>query len=174
MIYPEIGELVREILERRKNIYLCTNGMFIQKKLHEFKPTSRVLLQRPPRRPARRRTTSPSSARASSTPPIDGIKAAKEAGFLVCTNTTVFKETDMAEIDAAVRLPDQARRRRLHDLAGLRLRGGARDQPDGAAEIFMTRDDIRAKFREAEELFKKYQHDVVAGLPGVPPAASAS
>ena len=39
---------------------------------------------------------------------IDGIKAAKEAGFLVCTNTTVFKETDMAELDEAVRLPDQA------------------------------------------------------------------
>src|SRR6516162_6839417 len=41
MIYPEIGELVRRILQRRKNIYLCSNGMFIEKKLHEFKPTSR-------------------------------------------------------------------------------------------------------------------------------------
>ena len=40
--------------------------------------------------------------------------------------------------------------------------------PDGAAEIFLTRDDIRAKFKEAEALFRKYQHDVVAGLPGVP------
>ena len=30
---------------------------------------------------------------------VEGIKAAKEAGFLVCTNTTVYKETDMDEID---------------------------------------------------------------------------
>src|SRR5438067_1989889 len=30
---------------------------------------------------------------------IDGIKAAKAAGFLVSTNTTVFQETDMAELD---------------------------------------------------------------------------
>ena len=29
---------------------------------------------------------------------IDGIKAAKAAGFLVCTNTTIYKETDMHEI----------------------------------------------------------------------------
>ena len=29
--------------------------------------------------------------------------------------------------------------------------------PDGAAEIFMTRDDIHAKFREAEKLFAKYK-----------------
>ena len=33
MIYPGIGELVAKILERKKAIYLCTNGMFIRKKL---------------------------------------------------------------------------------------------------------------------------------------------
>ncbi|MGA8074877.1 MAG: radical SAM protein, partial [Candidatus Acidiferrales bacterium] len=31
MIYPELGRLVKEILARKKNIYLCTNGMFIRK-----------------------------------------------------------------------------------------------------------------------------------------------
>src|ERR1700739_3129735 len=41
MIYPEIGRLVQGILRRRKHIYLCTNGMFIQKKLHQFRPTDR-------------------------------------------------------------------------------------------------------------------------------------
>ena len=41
MIYPDIGRLVRDILRRRKHIYLCTNGMFIKKRLHEFRPTSR-------------------------------------------------------------------------------------------------------------------------------------
>src|SRR5580704_5553094 len=41
MIYPEIGQLVRGILKRRKNIYLCTNGMFIRKRLHEFRATDR-------------------------------------------------------------------------------------------------------------------------------------
>src|SRR5438445_8764273 len=42
MIYPEIAALVKGILKRRKNIYLCTNGMFIKKKLHEFTPSSRL------------------------------------------------------------------------------------------------------------------------------------
>src|SRR5271168_4026702 len=37
MIYPEIGALVRGILNRRKHVYLCTNGMFIKRKLHEFR-----------------------------------------------------------------------------------------------------------------------------------------
>ena len=30
---------------------------------------------------------------------IEGVKAAKQAGFRVCTNTTVYKETDMNEIE---------------------------------------------------------------------------
>ena len=41
MIYPGIGELVAKILERKKVIYLCTNGMFIRKKLADFKPHRR-------------------------------------------------------------------------------------------------------------------------------------
>src|SRR6516165_11157430 len=28
-IYPQLPELTRKILQRRKHIYLCTNGMFI-------------------------------------------------------------------------------------------------------------------------------------------------
>ena len=41
MMYPQIGELVAGILERNRHIYLCTNGMFIKKRLHEFKPDRR-------------------------------------------------------------------------------------------------------------------------------------
>src|SRR5438874_12881287 len=42
LIYPDLGKLVGEILKRKKHIYLCTNGMFIRKRLHEFKPSSRL------------------------------------------------------------------------------------------------------------------------------------
>src|SRR5580692_8927562 len=41
MMYPQIGELVAGILKREKNIYLCTNGMFIRKRLGEFTPDRR-------------------------------------------------------------------------------------------------------------------------------------
>src|SRR5262249_7067828 len=99
MIYPEIGELVRGILQRRKHIYLCTNGMFIKKRLHEFKSTSRFFfnvhlhgLEETHDRAVERAGVFQAA--------IAGIKAAKEAGFLVCTNTTVFKETNIDEIDA--------------------------------------------------------------------------
>src|SRR6188472_4207668 len=41
MIYPGIGELVAKIIERKKAVYLCTNGMFIRKKIKDFKPSNR-------------------------------------------------------------------------------------------------------------------------------------
>src|SRR5262249_49789771 len=41
MMYPQIGELVAGILERDRQIYLCTNGMFIKKRIGEFAPDKR-------------------------------------------------------------------------------------------------------------------------------------
>src|SRR3984893_1302972 len=156
LIYPEIGRLVREILKRRKHIYLCTNGMFIQKKLHEFRPTSRFFfnvhldgLEETHDRAVERKGV----FRAA----VEGIKAAKKAGFLVCTNTTVFKDTDMDEIDSLyaylTRLGvDGFMLSPAYGYAAVHA-----TNPTGAAEIFLTRDDIRAKFREAQGLLKKYR-----------------
>ena len=50
MMYPQIGELVKGILDRDRQIYLCTNGMFIKKRLGEFTAGQALLLQRAPGR----------------------------------------------------------------------------------------------------------------------------
>src|SRR5689334_10604161 len=97
MIYPELDRLVREILARRKHIYLCTNGMFIRKRLHEFKPTSRFFFN--VHLDGLEKTHDLCVERDGVfRQAVEGIKAAKAAGFLVCTNTTIFKETDLKEI----------------------------------------------------------------------------
>src|SRR5262245_1722982 len=98
MIYPGIGELVGKILPRTKAVYLCPNGMFIRKKIGEFKPSPRFFFNvhldgmKVSHDLAVEREGVFEAA-------IDGIKAAKDAGFLVCTNTTVFRETDMDELE---------------------------------------------------------------------------
>src|SRR5436190_13462380 len=99
LIYPEIGDLVKGILKRRKHIYLCTNGMFVKKKLHEFRPTSRFFfnvhldgLEATHDKAVERDGVFKAA--------VDGIRAAKRAGFLVCSNTTIYKDTDLGEIDA--------------------------------------------------------------------------
>jgi hopanoid biosynthesis associated radical SAM protein HpnH len=156
LIYPEIGKLVRGILRRRKHIYLCTNGMFIQKKLSQFKPTSRFFfnvhldgLEASHDKAVERAGV----FRAA----IEGIKAAKAAGFLVCTNTTIYRETDMDEIDA---LLGYLTRLGVDGFLLAPAYGYAavkQCNPEGAAELFLTRDEIHEKFKHVDRLFQKYR-----------------
>jgi hopanoid biosynthesis associated radical SAM protein HpnH len=156
LIYPEIGALVRGILKRRKHIYLCTNGMFIKKRLHEFRPTSRFFFN--VHLDGLRESHDLAVERAGVfDAAIEGIVAAKKAGFLVCTNTTIYKETDLGEID---RLFSYLTRLGVDGFLLSPAYGYAAvhsTNPTGAAEIFMTRDDVRAKFQEAEKLLKKHR-----------------
>jgi hopanoid biosynthesis associated radical SAM protein HpnH len=156
MIYPEIGTLVREILQRRKHIYLCTNGMFIQKKLHEFKPTSRFFfnVHLDGMRATHDRCVERDGVFDAA---VEGIKAAKKAGFLVCTNTTVFKDTDINELDSLYAYLTKLGVDGFMLSPAYGYAAVKETNPDGAAEIFLTRDDIRAKFKEAEKLLKKYR-----------------
>lgn len=39
LLHKEIGEIVVELVKRKKFIYLCTNALLLEKKLHLFKPS---------------------------------------------------------------------------------------------------------------------------------------
>src|SRR5437660_8159572 len=156
LIYPEIGRLVRAILKRRKHIYLCTNGMFIKRRLHEFKPTSRFFfnvhldgLEATHDLAVERKGVFQAA--------VEGIKAAKAAGFLVCTNTTIYKETDLGEIDRLFAYLTKLGVDGFMLSPAYGYTAVQETNPEGAAEIFLTRDDVRAKFKEAEKLLKKYR-----------------
>lgn len=150
MIYPQIGELTEKILERKKHIYLCTNGMFIRKKIDQFRPSSRFFFNvhldgmRKSHDIAVEREGVFDAA-------IDGIKAAKDQGFLVCTNTTVFRETDMKELDELFAYLTEL------GVDGFMISPGYSYSAVQTQDIFLTRADIREKFRSAEGMFRKYK-----------------
>jgi hopanoid biosynthesis associated radical SAM protein HpnH len=156
LIYPDIGDLVRGILKRRKHIYLCTNGMFIKRRLHEFRPTSRFFfnvhldgLEQTHDLCVEREGVFKAA--------VEGIVAAKKAGFLVCTNTTIYKETDLGEIEQLLAYLTKLGVDGFMLSPAYGYTAVHETNPTGAAEIFMTRDDIRAKFQEAEKLLAKYR-----------------
>ncbi|GIW87470.1 MAG: hopanoid biosynthesis associated radical SAM protein HpnH [Isosphaeraceae bacterium] len=150
LIYPGIGELVAKILERKKAVYLCTNGMFIRKKIAEFKPSPMFFFN--VHLDGMRRSHDIAVEREGVfDAAIDGIRCAKEHGFMVCTNTTVFAETDMNELDQLFGF-----------LTGLGVDGfmiapGYEYSAVQVKEIFLTRAKIREKFRAAEAMFRKYR-----------------
>lgn len=156
MIFPGIAELVRGILRKRKFIYLCTNGMFTRRKLHEFRPSDRFAfnvhldgLEATHDKAVERDGVFREA--------VAGIIAAKKAGFRVCTNTTIYQDTDLDEIE---QLFTYLTKLKVDSFMLSPAYGYAAVQstnPTGAAEIFLTRDQIIEKFREAESRLKKFR-----------------
>jgi hopanoid biosynthesis associated radical SAM protein HpnH len=81
---------------------------------------------------------------------IEGIKAAKAAGFLVCSNTTIYKETELEEIAELFAF--------LQTLGvdGFMLSPAYSYAAVQTKEIFMSREEIRDKFRRASEMLEEY------------------
>ena len=150
MMYPQIGELVAGILARNKNIYLCTNGMFIVKRLHEFTPDKRFFFN--VHLDGLEKTHDICVEKDGVfREAIEGIKAAKAAGFMVCTNTTVYKETDMKEIARLFEYLEP------FNVDGHQLSPAYGYSAVNDREIFMTRDDIHEKFKDVDTLFKRFR-----------------
>ena len=97
LMHPQIGEIVQGLIDRKKFVYLCTNGLLLEKSLDKFKPSPYF----------------------SFTIHLDGlgdhhdqcvdrkgvfdtavkaIRAAKAKGFRVTTNTTVFEGTEPKDL----------------------------------------------------------------------------
>jgi hopanoid biosynthesis associated radical SAM protein HpnH len=149
MIYPEIGRLTSEILKRKKHIYLCTNGMFIRKRLNEFKPTSRFFFN--VHLDGLEKTHDLCVEKDGVfREAIDGIKAAKAAGFLVCSNTTIYKETDLEEIAELFEV--------LRELGvdGYMMSPAYSYAAVQTKDIFMSREEVREKFQRASQLLENF------------------
>jgi len=156
MIYPWIEELVAKILERKKHIYLCTNGMFTRKKLGGFRPTDRFFwnVHLDGMEATHDRAVEREGVFAEA---IEGIKAAKAASFLVCSNTTIYKETDMHEIAVLLEYLTELGVDGFMMSPAYGYAAVQETNPLGAQQIFMTRDDVHAKFRQAKKLLARYK-----------------
>ncbi len=95
LIHPEIDVIVRELLDRKIFVYLCTNGILLRQKLQEFKPSpyfSWVVHMDG----MRERHDELVCRDGVFDKCVEAIREAKAAGFRVTTNTTVF-DTDTPE-----------------------------------------------------------------------------
>lgn len=149
MLYPEIGKLVAGIVERDRSIYLCTNGMFIRKKLKEFTPNDRFFFN--VHLDGLEKTHDIAVEREGVfREAIEGIKAAKAAGFKVCTNTTVYKETDMREIWELFEFLEQFK------VDGHMISPAYGYSAVNDREIFLTREDVYEKFKDIDKMSERF------------------
>lgn len=97
--YPEIPALSREILARGKHLFLCTDGTLIRRRLHIIPPETNFfwnVKMDETETVHDARTDKPGQFAEA----LDGIKAAKNAGFFVVATTTIYPDTDALDVAA--------------------------------------------------------------------------
>jgi hopanoid biosynthesis associated radical SAM protein HpnH len=100
LMHPEIDEIVRQLLARRKIVFLCTNALLLPKHLHKFRP-HRNFAWMVHIDGLRERHDASVRKPGGFDAAVAAIKQAKAAGFRVMTNTTFFN-TDTPEDVRAV------------------------------------------------------------------------
>ncbi len=156
LIHPEIGEMVERIIDRKKHVYLCTNGTLLARKIELLRPSSRIFINvhLDGMEASHDAITCRSGVFSKA---IEGIQAAKEAGFLVYTNTTVYRETDVHELAVLFQYLTELGVDGFMLSPAYGYAAVTEEDPDGAADIFMQRDEIHAKFQEAKRLLGSFK-----------------
>lgn len=148
LLYSHIRELVQEVLAKGKHIYFCTNGMLLEESLHLFKPTERftwnvhfdgteavhdhIIGRRGGFRKA-----------------LVAARAAKARGFRVSTNTTVYRETDVDDLETLfTQLTDAG-------VDGILVAPGFSYEAV-TGEIFLTRREIMEKFQRIRKWERRF------------------
>jgi len=97
--HPEIASLTRAILERGKHLFLCTDGTLIRRRLHMIPPFTNFFWN--VKLDGTEEVHDGRAGRAGLfVEALDGIKAAKNAGFFALVTSTVTPETDLSDLEA--------------------------------------------------------------------------
>ncbi len=138
LLYPPVFELLEELVQRKKHLYLCTNAILLEKSLPRLPRSPRLTLS------VHLDGLEPTHDRLLGRPGLfkiamQAIRAAKEQGIRVCTNTTIYKDTDIREIQEL-----------FHLLTGLGVDGilvsPAFSFEGVSPELFLSRKEIQEKF----------------------------
>ena len=95
LLHPQIAEIVRGLVSRRKYVYLCTNALLLKEKLEEglFKP-SKYLTFSVHMDGLEENHDFAVCREGTYRKAVEGIRLAVQMGFRVTTNTTLFKGAD--------------------------------------------------------------------------------
>ena len=109
LMHPQIDEIVRQLLRRKKIVFLCTNAVLLPKHLHKFTP-HRNFAWMVHIDGLRERHDESVAKVGVFDQAVAAVKQAQAAGFRVMTNTTFFNtDTPQDVIDVLDYLNDELR-----------------------------------------------------------------
>jgi hopanoid biosynthesis associated radical SAM protein HpnH len=159
LMHPQIDEIVRQLLDRNKIVFLCTNALLLPKHLHKFTPHRNFAWMVHIDGLAERHDESVRKAGGFDAA-IAALKQAKEAGFRVMTNTTFFtSDTAKDVIDILDYLNDEVKVDNMQ-ISPAYAYGKAPDQEHWLG-VQQTRDLFREAFGEKRRKKWRLNHSPV-------------
>src|SRR5690349_897580 len=143
LMHPEIDEIVRQLLTRRKIVFLCTNALLLPKHLHKFRP-HRNFAWMVHIDGLRERHDASVCKDGVFDEAVAAIRQAQGAGFRVMTNTTFFStDTPQDVIDVLNYLNDELR------VDNMQISPGYAYEKAPDQEHFLGVEQTRELFRKA-------------------------
>ncbi|MBD2126450.1 adenosyl-hopene transferase HpnH [Microcoleus sp. ZQ-A2] len=141
LLHPQIDQIVKGLVDRKKFVYLCTNGLLLEKSLDKFQPSSYLTFSvhldgvgELHDKCVDRKGVFEIAVKA--------IRAAKARGFRVTTNTTVFEGANPQEIQNLFDFLETLK------IDGMMISPGYSYEWAPDQEHFLKRERTRALFRE--------------------------
>ena len=148
LLHPQIDQIVQGLIDRKKFVYLCTNGLLLEKSLHKFTP-SPYLSFSVHLDGMKELHDQCVDRKGVFDIAVSAIRAAKARGFRVTTNTTVFAGTEPKAIqDLFDYLTDL-------EVDGIMVSPGYSYEWAPDQEHFLQREQTKALFREILNPFQK-------------------
>jgi hopanoid biosynthesis associated radical SAM protein HpnH len=97
LMHPQIDEIVRQLLDRKKIVFLCTNALLLPKHLHKFRP-HRNFAWMVHIDGLKERHDESVNKEGGFDGAVEAIRQAQRAGFKVMTNTTFFNTDTPADV----------------------------------------------------------------------------
>jgi len=150
-VYPELKELVDGIIARQRHIYLCTNALLLDKKVFDVIPPHKRMSVNVHLDGMRGTHDFVCDREGVFDKAIEMIKQAKQRGYHVVTNTTVFKETKMDEVE------DLCKLLRSLGIDGMMVAPGYEYESIMDRDMFLNTEETTTKFQRVLELSHKYR-----------------
>lgn len=150
MLYPELPELIEKLIARDKYIILCTNALVLDKKLFGVIPPSNHLFVNVHLDGMRETHDYVCNRKGVWDKALQMIKESKERGYLTLTNSTIFKETDIQEVEELCDLLTSIQ------VDGILISPGYQYE-SVQKDVFLSLEQIHEKFRRVLEMSNKYR-----------------
>jgi hopanoid biosynthesis associated radical SAM protein HpnH len=150
LLYPELAELCAALIERGRHLILCTNAQLAEQKLFGVIPPSDRLFLMVHLDGMRATHDMICQREGIFDKAIEVVLRARELGYTVFLNTTVYKQTSVAEVEQLCQLVDELKVRGILISPGYEFESVQED-------VFLTRDQIHEKFQAIRAFAGKYK-----------------